>query len=86
MLQNHTEVLVREVLAEYKSKDKICDCGRCEEDIVATVLNQLPPKYFLSDTSDGEKIAYLLNKKMRFDALIQITEAVKQVCDKNHSE
>lgn len=85
MLQNYTETMVREVLGEYKSKDKICECERCEEDIVAAVLNQMPPKYFLSDASEGEKISYVLDKKLRFEALIQITEAVKTVCEKNHS-
>ena len=85
MLQNYTETMVREVLGEYKSKEKICECERCKEDIVAAVLNQMPPKYFLSDASEGEKISYVLNKKLRFEALIQITEAVKTVCEKNHS-
>lgn len=86
MLQNYTETLVREVLAEYKNKDKICDCEFCEEDIVATVLNQLTPKYFLSGASEGEKISYILDKKLRFDALIQITEASKKVYENNHTE
>ncbi|SDY78721.1 late competence development ComFB family protein [Tindallia californiensis] len=85
MLQNYTETLVREVLGEYKSKESVCECEKCENDIVAMVLNNMPPKYFLSDASEGEKISYVLNKKLRFDALIQLTEAVKLACDKNHS-
>ncbi|SFH89665.1 competence protein ComFB [Tindallia magadiensis] len=85
MLQNHTETLVREVLGEYKSKETVCECEQCENDIVAIVLNKMPPKYFLSDASEGEKISYVLDKKLRFEALIQLTEAVKLAYDKNHS-
>ena len=84
MLENYTETMVWEVLGEYKKRDAICDCELCEKDIVSTALNHLPPKYFLSDASEGEKISYVLNKKLRFEALIQITEAVKAVQAKNH--
>ncbi|MEN1760582.1 late competence development ComFB family protein [Anoxynatronum sibiricum] len=86
MLENYTEKLVREVLKEYKSKDPVCDCDNCEDDVVATVLNQMPPKYFLSDAPQGERVAYVLSKKLRFDALIKISEAVPQVLKQNHSE
>ncbi len=84
MLENHTEALVRDVLKEYRMKETICECPRCEEDIVAMVLNQLPPKYFLSDAEEGDKIAYQLNQRLRFEALIKITEAANQVMERNH--
>ena len=84
MLENHTETLVRDVLQEYRAKDPICDCSRCEDDIVAAVLNDMPPMYFLSEASQGEIISYNLSKKLRFEALIKITEAVKAVSQRNH--
>ncbi len=86
MLENATEELVREVLAEYKRKDPICDCPNCEDDVVAMVLNVLPPKYFLSSATSGEKIAHTLDKKLRFEALIKISEMVPVVCQRNHPE
>ena len=86
MLENATEELVREVLAEYKKKDPLCDCPHCEDDVVASVLNELPPKYFLSNASSGEKIAFTLDKKLRFEALIKISETVPRVYQQNHRE
>ena len=86
MLENVTEELVREVLSEYKKKDPICDCSNCENDVVAMVLNVLPPKYFLSNATSGEKIAFILDKKLRFEALIKISEMVPQVYQQNHKE
>lgn len=84
MLENATEELVREVLSEYKKKDPVCACANCEEDVVAMVLNVMPPKYFLSNATSGEKIAYTLDKKLRFEALIKISEAVPLVYKQNH--
>ena len=84
MLDNVTEELVREVLNEYKKKDPICECSRCEDDIVAMVLNELPPRYFLSGDGPGDRVAFLLNHKLRFEALIRITEKVPIVFQRNH--
>lgn len=84
MLENYTETLVREVLTEYNTKDPICECPNCENDIVAMVLNEMAPMYFLSNASAGDKIAYVLNKKMRFEALIKISEMVPKALELNH--
>jgi len=86
MLENATEELVRDVLAEYNKKDPLCDCPHCEDDVVAMVLNVMAPKYFLSNASSGERIAYTLDKKMRFEALIKISETVPRVFQQNHPE
>ena len=43
-------------------------------------------KYFLSNATSGEKIAYTLDKKLRFEALIKISEAVPLVYKQNHPE
>ncbi len=85
-MENYTATLVKEVLHEYRSKSSACDCEKCERDILATVLNTMAPRYFYSDTTEGEKVAYVLDKKLRFEALIQIAEAVKVVCAQNHPE
>lgn len=81
MLENYAEQLVRQVLKEYKQNNKICECETCEDDIVAIALNNIKPKYFISSTRDEEKIAYIVNKPNRLEALIKIAEAVSQVCN-----
>ena len=81
MTGNYTEILVREVLSEYIKYNEICECNVCREDIVRTVLNKLPPKYFLSFNSEGERKAFLLDKQLRLQALVEITAAVSQLCN-----
>jgi len=86
MLENYTEQVVREVLKEYQSKNPVCDCDHCVDDVVATVLNQMHPRYFLSTAPQSQRVAYVLDKKQRFDALIKISEAVPLVMAQNHPE
>ncbi|WP_027717288.1 late competence development ComFB family protein [Desulfovirgula thermocuniculi] len=54
MIFNYTEVAVKqalpEVLKEYiKNHPGTCTCQRCQEDILALTLNQLPPHYVATD-------------------------------------
>lgn len=54
MIYNYTEVAVKqalpEVLKEYiKNNPETCTCPRCQEDILALTLNQLPPHYVATD-------------------------------------
>lgn len=48
-LKNHTESVVHQALKEYMVKYKLpCDCERCQADIKALALNQLPSRYYVS--------------------------------------
>lgn len=88
MTENYTEKLVREVLSEYKKINNICKCGNCEGNIISTVLNKLPQKYFLSNDGEAIKKAFLLDKQMRLKALIEISAAevaVKELCANDRS-
>jgi len=81
MAKNYTEILVREVLNEYMKYNQICESDTCKEDIVKTVLNRIPAKYFLSFNNEGEKKVFLLDKQLRLQALVEITSAVSQICN-----
>ncbi len=55
MLHNYTETAVLQlldsVLTNYQEKNKpICTCERCRQDIMAIALNNLPPRYVVTDT------------------------------------
>ncbi|SHK10489.1 Late competence development protein ComFB [Geosporobacter subterraneus DSM 17957] len=80
MFKNYTEILVREVISEYKRNHKTTALEAAEEDIIKTVLNRMQPKYFLSSSTEGEKKAYLLDKQLRLNALIEIAAAAGEVC------
>ncbi|ABR49228.1 hypothetical protein Amet_3088 [Alkaliphilus metalliredigens QYMF] len=80
MLENHTEHLIREVLSENKQMYPSCNWAKWEDDVIQTVLNKMPPKYFLSTSDDAERLAYKYDKRLRMDALIKITEAVSEIC------
>ncbi len=49
------EILVDEVYSEVKNKYSICQCEKYTKDIKSIALNNLPPVYFLSNVSEGEK-------------------------------
>jgi len=44
-LKNYMEDIVAHKLDLLSNEIEICDCGRCRMDIMAYVLNKLPPKY-----------------------------------------
>lgn len=52
-LKNRTESVVQQALKEYMEKYILpCTCERCQADIKALALNQLPSRYYVS--SRGE--------------------------------
>jgi len=54
MILNYPELavqeLIDEVLKEYaQNNPHTCNCERCKNDIMALALNNLPPKYVVTD-------------------------------------
>lgn len=49
LYQNVTEAIVEEMYLEVKDKLGVCECEECAADILAFALNQLPPRYVVSD-------------------------------------
>ena len=82
MLKNYMEILVDEVYSEVKNKYSICQCEKYKNDIKSIALNNLPPVYFLSNVSEGEKKAFLLDRQRKITVLAKITEAVEIVVKK----
>jgi hypothetical protein len=78
-IQNYTEVLIREVMSEYVKLHGFNGDETEKEDVLATALNKLPQKYFLSTSSEGEKKAFLLDKQLRMKALIEISAAATDI-------
>lgn len=81
MLKNYMEIMVDEVYSEVKDKYDICKIKECENNIKVTALNNLPPVYFLSSVSEGEKKAFLVDRQRKITVLTKLTEAVDTVCE-----
>lgn len=82
MIKNYMEILVDEVYNEVKDKYEICKYEEYIDDIKSIALNNLPPVYFLSNVSEGEKKAFLLDRQRKITVLAKITEAVEIVSKK----
>ncbi|MBM7854082.1 competence protein ComFB [Desulfohalotomaculum tongense] len=81
MLHNYTETAVLQLLNEVlKNYDgSLCTCERCRQDIIALALNNLPPRYIVTDT--GEIITQVSFNHFggRAQVIAQIVKAVETV-------
>ncbi len=79
---NAMEVIVVKKLDEVWGNLGGCKCKKCHDDIVAYALNQLPPKYVVSD--EGEIYARVgeMSSEQEFDILLAVAKAI-QVVDQN---
>lgn len=81
MVDNYMEMLVKDILDEVKNNYNINMYEGQLDDIQAIALNNLPPKYFLSSASAGEKKAFLLDRQRRISVLAKVIEAIELVCN-----
>ncbi|ABB13730.1 late competence development ComFB family protein [Carboxydothermus hydrogenoformans] len=79
VLRNYTEEVVDEILQEILPTQDVCKCERCLLDIKAIALNQLPPKYVVTDK--GEVITRLNFTKIadRTEVLTAVLRAIDKV-------
>lgn len=70
------ETIVHDVLRENKQRLKLaCDCERCMDDILATALNNLPPRYIANP--DRQPYVRAVHEADR-DGAINILKVVTQ--------
>jgi competence protein ComFB len=80
--RNAMEAIVVKKLDEVWGTLDCCKCDFCHDDIVAYALNQLPPKYVVSNT--GELYARMseMSSEQEFDILLAVARAI-QIVSKN---
>jgi len=66
-LRNYTEEMVRSYVDQYLPKEDICDCKRCKLDVIAHMLNNLPPSYGITHRG------YLFDKLKESDFQKRVT-------------
>jgi len=78
-LRNYTEEVVKSYLEKWFKNTDICQCENCLLDVTAIMLNELPPKYVV--TEQGALFAQLsdFDLQHRTDLMAAMTQAVKRV-------
>ena len=79
-LKNITQDIVFEKLDEMLPNiTKICTCERCRYDIMAIALNNLPPRYVVTDRGAIFSRASSLDVQIAADTVSELTKAIEQV-------
>ena len=78
-LRNYTEEAVKLYMDRCFKDADVCQCENCRLDVMAIMLNNLPPKYVVTDT--GALYAQLtdFDPQNKLDYMVAMTEAVKVV-------
>ncbi len=77
--RNVMENLVEEIYDEVAPSLKCCTCETCRGDMIAYALNQLPPKYVVTDKGEVYSKMYVLRNQHRTDIMASLTKAAKLV-------
>ncbi|NLW25570.1 MAG: late competence development ComFB family protein [Clostridia bacterium] len=77
---NLTELMVEEVFKGLTMKRKdFCCCDRCRADIMAIALNNLKPRYVVTEKGQAFAKASFLNCQISTDVLVEINKAIEIV-------
>ncbi|MBD0378913.1 late competence development ComFB family protein [Paenibacillus sedimenti] len=75
-LYNAVETIVSNMYEEFqKSYELKCECEQCKEDILALVLNRIPPKYTSSDKGQLFIKSLYLNPQLQSDVMSELMRA-----------
>lgn len=62
-----------------KNEQEFCTCPRCKLDVMALALNELPPKYVVSEKGELYGRANLMTNQSDADIIKEITKAIEIV-------
>lgn len=79
IIQNLMEEIVLQNIAELMAKEKICKCKRCQLDVAAIALNNLPPRYVVTSEGATYAKADFLEIQKYVDVIGAIAKAIKLV-------
>lgn len=81
MLKNLMETIVIQKFDSFAHQYENCKCQRCREDILALTLNQLKPKYVMTDEGELYAKLTLLSQEEDYNLTMVIAKAIKMVND-----
>ena len=84
VLRNYTEDAVKLYLSRWFKEADVCHCDECRLDVMAIMLNNLEPKYVVTDK--GALYAQLddFDPQYKIDLMTTMTKAVKIVNNEPH--
>ncbi|GAW93496.1 late competence development ComFB family protein [Calderihabitans maritimus] len=84
-LKNRMEERVWQAVDHVLAKmPEICNCERCRYDIAARALNNLPPRYYVSNHGEIYTRTEELNIQPNVDVLAAVTDAALWVAKNPH--
>ena len=84
-IRNYMEDMVMAKLPQVMKQMDVCTCERCRLDILAYVLNKMPPKYVVTVKGSLYAKLSLLQSQFDVDILTNLTTAATLVKEKpNH--
>jgi len=78
-LRNYTEEAVKEYMDKWYKESGACQCEGCRLDVMALMLNNLTPRYVVTDT--GALYAQMgdFDPQSRIDFMSEMTQAIQVV-------
>lgn len=77
---NKMELMVKYSLEEvFRQNRKICQCERCQMDVMALTLNSLPPRYVVTDFGEVMTQFDLQSSQWRADVMVALLKAMEMV-------
>mgnify|MGYP001199825879 CR=1 FL=1 len=86
-LKNLMEEEVKRVVERLlKNRDDICICDRCKLDIIAITLNNIKPKYVVTEKGEVFARIDMLNYQYDADIAMEVMKAIKIVKENPNHE
>lgn len=79
VLKNLMEEVTNYFLADVWANEKMCKCNICRLDVLAKTLNNLPPRYLVTDQGSAFSRADFLDVQSNVDVLAALSAAIRIV-------
>lgn len=86
MIKNYMEEIVFNLINEVLEDINVCNCEKCTMDIAAIALNDLPPKYIVTEKGELYSKINALKQQFEVDVIAAITKAAVLVKRKPRHE
>jgi len=83
-LRNLMEEAVYQAIEEAQKNYQFCTCEKCKMDIAAIALNQLPPRYLVTERGDAYARTDLIELQKYLDVLSTVIKAINTVSKRPH--
>lgn len=74
-IKNYMEEVVFSLMKEVLDDINVCNCEKCKMDIAAIALNDLPPRYIVSDKGELYSKVNSLKQQFEVDVISAVTKA-----------